>query len=247
MKNFNEYLAGVIDGDGSLLLSKKGYGSLEITMDSRDERCLNFIKNKLKNGSLKARSGSKSVRFRIHNEKGIKDIINRINGLVQYPQRIAQLKKLCERYDIKYKEPFKLEKNSSYFSGILDSDGTIICSKKGKVWQMTVSVTSKNKQDLIIWKKYFKGNIYSDGKYFKWSIQSKKDILNLWDYIKKSPLHTLKQNRMIMILEFYRLYELHAFKEENTVLNKKFKKWVEKWSSYGYSRDANISIKAAEV
>ena len=35
--NFHQWLAGLIDGDGSFLLSKKGYASLEITMDIRDE------------------------------------------------------------------------------------------------------------------------------------------------------------------------------------------------------------------
>ena len=50
---FFEYLAGIIDGDGSLLLSKQGFGSLEITMDSRDERCLQYIKHQLKQGKIK--------------------------------------------------------------------------------------------------------------------------------------------------------------------------------------------------
>ena len=35
---FEEWLGGLIDGDGCFLLSKKGYGSLEITMDIRDEQ-----------------------------------------------------------------------------------------------------------------------------------------------------------------------------------------------------------------
>ena len=44
-KKFSQWLAGLIDSDGSFLLSKKGYGSLEITMDVRDERALHVIKN----------------------------------------------------------------------------------------------------------------------------------------------------------------------------------------------------------
>ena len=42
---FKQWLAGLIDGDGSFLLSKKGYASLEITMDIRDERALQSVKN----------------------------------------------------------------------------------------------------------------------------------------------------------------------------------------------------------
>ena len=46
-KSFNEWLSGVIDGDGSLLVSKSGYCSCEITMDNNDEHTLLYIKYKL--------------------------------------------------------------------------------------------------------------------------------------------------------------------------------------------------------
>jgi len=35
-KKFHQWLAGLIDGDGCFLLSKKGYASLEIVMETRD-------------------------------------------------------------------------------------------------------------------------------------------------------------------------------------------------------------------
>ena len=38
--NWKEWVAGLIDGDGCFLLSKKGYASLEVTMDIRDEHAL---------------------------------------------------------------------------------------------------------------------------------------------------------------------------------------------------------------
>ena len=53
-ESWNEYLAGLIDGDGSLLISKEGYASLEITMDIHDEYALNKVKQKL-GGSVKPR------------------------------------------------------------------------------------------------------------------------------------------------------------------------------------------------
>lgn len=271
---FNEYLAGIIDGDGSLLLSPQGYGSLEITMDSRDERCLQYIKNKLGEGSVKKRSGSKSVRYRLHNKLGIINLINRINGLIRYSNRLAQLEKLCNHYNIemkKYHERDIFTKKSSYFAGLFDSDGTLTMSlkrpKHSKLErpQLTISVTSKNKSDLEIWLKEFNGNIYIDqstrsqrenkrsrssklgsiptnwGKVsYKWSIQKKEDILNLLNYLKDHPLHTLKQQRVLMIEEYFRLYELHAFKSDNTILYKSFQEWIQKWKKYGLERDANL-------
>src|ERR1700734_1465808 len=45
-KIFNQWLAGLIDGDGCFLLSKKGYASLEIVAHIRDKNCLYQIKQK---------------------------------------------------------------------------------------------------------------------------------------------------------------------------------------------------------
>jgi hypothetical protein len=52
---FREWLAGLIDGDGCFQLSKKGYASLEITMETRDKHCVYLIKQKF-GGSVKLKS-----------------------------------------------------------------------------------------------------------------------------------------------------------------------------------------------
>lgn len=87
--SFNEYLAGLIDGDGCLLLNSKNYASLEITMDISDEHALNKIKQKL-GGSVKLRTGG----YRLHHKKGMLNLISRINGLIRNSKRASQLKKL---------------------------------------------------------------------------------------------------------------------------------------------------------
>ena len=43
---FNQWLAGLIDGDGCFQLSKKGYASLEIVMETIDKHCLYQVKQK---------------------------------------------------------------------------------------------------------------------------------------------------------------------------------------------------------
>ena len=55
-KNFYEWLAGLIDGDGHFYISKKGTVTLSITMDKRDKDCLLFIQSKL-GGSIYEISG----------------------------------------------------------------------------------------------------------------------------------------------------------------------------------------------
>ena len=42
-ESWNEWLAGLIDGHGSLLLSKSGYPSSEITMSLQDEHALAIV------------------------------------------------------------------------------------------------------------------------------------------------------------------------------------------------------------
>ena len=89
-KSWNEWLAGLIDGDGSLLISKSGYSSCEITMALHDEHALAIIKQKL-GGSIKKRSGVKALRYRLHNNKGMIDLITRINGNIRHTSRLKQL------------------------------------------------------------------------------------------------------------------------------------------------------------
>lgn len=98
-KVFNEWLAGLIDGDGCFQLSKKGYASLEIVMELRDKGCLYQIKDKF-GGSVKLRAGDNHLRYRLHHKAGLLNLIKAVNGLIRNPVRLLQLGKICEKYDI---------------------------------------------------------------------------------------------------------------------------------------------------
>jgi len=58
-RRFNQWLAGLIDGDGCLLVSKAGYSSCEITVALADERMLRIIQIKL-GGAIKSSFWCKS-------------------------------------------------------------------------------------------------------------------------------------------------------------------------------------------
>ena len=90
---WNEWLAGLIDGDGSCLISKSGYTSCEITMSFKDEHALAIIKQKL-GRSIKLRSGVKALRYRLHNNKGMIDLVTRINAKIRRSSRLKQLEKV---------------------------------------------------------------------------------------------------------------------------------------------------------
>ena len=73
--HWRQWLAGLIDADGCLLLSPKGYASLEITMGISDEYPLQQIKQQL-GGSVKRRSNAKAYRYRLHHKEGILNLLN---------------------------------------------------------------------------------------------------------------------------------------------------------------------------
>lgn len=206
-KWFNQWLSGLIDGDGCLLISKKGYLSCEITMSINDIKALKFIQNKI-GGNIKLRSGVKALRWRMNNHKGMIDLINRINGNIRHTTRLKQLYKICDKLNIPVLTPNKLDKNNAWFIGFFDADGSI--SLNLKTTQIYISITNKLLIDIIEYKNIFGGNIYYDKSqngYFKWQISAKKDILNIYEILKYSKSY--KNKRILLIKKYYILKNIY--------------------------------------
>jgi len=68
-------------------------------MGLEDEHALAIIKQNL-GGSIKLRSGVKALRYRLHNKKGMVELINRINGNIRHTSRIKQLELVCSIFKI---------------------------------------------------------------------------------------------------------------------------------------------------
>jgi len=81
-------------------------------LDSRDEACLYKIKN-LYGGSIKPIAGYKALRYRLHNKLDLINLINTVNGEIRNPVRLAQLFKLCDKYNI----PLNYAKDLTYDNG----------------------------------------------------------------------------------------------------------------------------------
>nr|YP_008965418.1 LAGLIDADG [Rhynchosporium secalis]AHC02428.1 LAGLIDADG [Rhynchosporium secalis] len=235
-KAWNEWLAGLIDGDGSLLLSKAGYPSCEITMGLSDEHALAIIKQKL-GGSLKLRSGVKALRYRLHNKKGMIDLINRINGNIRHTSRIKQLESICLNLDINIKYANTINIDNGWFSGFFDADGTITYSIKNCIPQLTISVTNKLLVDVIPFKNILGGNVYFDkgqNGYYKWSIQGRNDIETFKSYIFKYPSFSNKKQRLFLIEKYFELKDLKAYSASpDSILGKAWTKFNNKWNNRG--------------
>lgn len=230
--SWNEWLAGVIDGDGCFLVSKSGYTSCEITMGLEDEHALAIIKQNL-GGSIKLKSGAKAIRYRLHNKKGMEELIHRINGNIRHTSRIKQLEKVCYLLKINILYPAVLTRDNGWFSGFFDADGTITYSMKNNHPQLTISVTNKLSVDLLPFKEIFAGNIYYDkgqNGYYKWCIQSKTDIEKFLCYISKYPSYSHKKKRLFLVNNYYYLKDLKAYSSlDMSPLSKAWIKFNNRW------------------
>lgn len=233
-KSWNEYLAGLIDGDGSLRISNNGFASLEITMNIYDEYALNKVKQKL-GGSVKLRSGARAFRYRLHNKVGIIDLLHRINGYIRNSKRIHQLQKMCSLYEIPFKDIVKITRDNSWFAGFFDAHGAIGYSMK-KGWpQLTISVSNKKEVDLIPFQEVFGGFIRLDkaSNNYKWNIYSKEAISNFCEYLQEHPLHSHKKQQIFLVKRFYELRGYHAYKKDpNSLLFKAWVKFEKEWRIY---------------
>lgn len=231
---FNEWLAGLIDGDGFFRLSKRGSARLLITLDIRDINALKVIKSKY-GGTIRNIAGAKAVRYDLSNRKGLISLINAINGNIRNPARLLQMNKLCVKYDIPLIYPKPLSFNNGWLSGFIDSDGSIYFNEQSG--QVFISISQRNMYLLEPLISIYGGRVEPMGikiEAFKYVIYRKNELFNLIDnYFSVYPLKTCKSNRLQLIKEFYLLRPYTTTNNNNNLL--KLKQWVDfkdKWDKY---------------
>lgn len=234
---FNQWLAGLIDADGYLYLASKKYPTLEITTCIEDEKMLRQIQNKF-GGSIKPRSGSNSIRYRLSKRENMIKLLNAINGNIRNTKRITQFIIVCNALNIKVKDIEILHFNHAWFSGFFDGDGTINYYYQNKRPQLFISVTNKYLVDVQPYQTVFGGKIYFDKSqngYYKWTITSKDLHLLLYNYNKLCPSRSFKGNKLFLIKSFYKFYDIKAYDQNhNSILYKSWLKFELKWKSYSY-------------
>ena len=231
-KEWCEWLAGLIDGDGCFYLSKNGYDSLEITMDVRDGHALHIIKN-VYGGSVKIVSGQKALRYSLRHKEGLLWVINDVNGKIRNSYRLLQLNKLCVKYNINIIHANKLTYNNGWMSGFFDADGSITLNKTNA--QLAITLTQKTNELLQPLPELFNGTIYIDNtnnNSFKWYLSEKQSVLKLLEFFKAYPPKSLKKNRILMIKRCYELKEMSAHKSSDPYLNKVWINFLDKWDKY---------------
>lgn len=274
-ERWNQWLAGLTDGDGCFYLNQKEKSvSFEVTTHTTDVRILRNIKNTLKAGTVKLRSNSQSVRYRVKQQAVILDIVNRLNGKLCNKARIDQFKKVCELLNVQEiltfgcgATPSLLKKENAYLSGLIDSDGSLSISvskssaedsQKSGVGgrtirlinskahnQVSLKVTSIDQNNLnLVQSSYGFGTIYvekpnkknrSPNIKYHWTIRSYKDFQHVYEYLKLSPLKSVKMHRMRLALLYFKYKDLgYHLKASDTIESKIWEKFCKSWFKYSY-------------
>lgn len=231
-KKFSQWLAGIIDGDGCFQLSKKGYASLDIVMETRDKHCLYMIKQKF-GGSVKVKPNVNWLRYRIHHKKGLTFLIENVNGFLRNPNRILQLGKICEKYNMPVKPSEILTYDSAWLSGFFDSDGSIYINVLSS--QVFITASQKNRFILDDLVNLYGGTIYPMVKVgaFKWTVFRKDHIGRLIEYFNVNPSKSAKQKRLKLLDKYYNLRSQKAhLASPNSLLTKNWNKFLKDWENY---------------
>lgn len=101
--HFQDWLAGLIDGDGCFLVSKHGYTSCEITVGEDEKDVLYRVKQEL-GGSVTVRTGVRAYRWRLHNRKGMLNLVFLVNNRLRLSIRQKQLENVKNALSLSTKE-----------------------------------------------------------------------------------------------------------------------------------------------
>lgn len=232
-RRWNQWLAGLIDGDGCFLVSNAGYPSLEISVHMKDKDLLSPIKQHY-GGSIKPRAGFNAVRYRLHHREGIERLCMDVNGFLRHPIRMAQFVNVCKCVNTTPISADKLSPLHGWFAGMFDADGTVTLNNTTRYPQITISVCQKYKEIPLYFMIHFGGGLYMDkshNMYWKWSVQSKQNVLSLIEYFKHFPCRSSRRSKLLLIPQLYEHIHIKSHLPENKLLHKKWHELITKWDN----------------
>jgi hypothetical protein len=204
----NEWIAGLTDGDGYLNITGNRC-HFEVTQARHNIHLLEFLKSKFggriwqqKRNILK---GGVTFYYRVTAKEPMIKLAFMLNGNVRGTSRNEQFQRLCQLLNITYTPPVVLTKESGWYAGMFDADGSISFHFNEKRFTC-LEVSSKYLEDVKFYLKDFKGRVQKCGpNLFSWTVTSKAEIIPFVDYLKSIPLKANKKIRVDMVNEYYEL------------------------------------------
>jgi cytochrome c oxidase subunit 1 len=219
---FWNWFAGVIDGDGNFDI-RTDYSSktkvlkqIRIKLHNKDVRILSRIQNYLHIGRIRADKNKPYSIYVVSTKKYMMYIIKHLNGLIRL--KVPAFKEACLLYNINYKEAnYKIELYDPYFSGLVDTDGSIVFNYAGNRIECNLEFlyneyTSKlNFDNTILNSKPYiivrnKSSVKAGPKNFAsiaFKFQNVNSMLFIYDYF----MH----NRLYCDMKFFRVSKIKGF------------------------------------
>ena len=226
-KNFYNWLAGIIDGDGNFDIRKNlnknseikplVLKAIRIKLHNRDIRILTRIQDYLHCGKIRSDKNKPYSIYIVSTKEQMSFIINKINGLIRI--KVPAFQKACSCLDINYIEPnYNIEALDSYFSGLIDTDGSIVfnysanrieCNLEFEHNDYTEKLNFDNvipncKPSILLRKR---SNQSSDKKFksIAFKYQTVNSMIHIYEYFMK--------NRLYCDMKFYRVSKIKPFIE----------------------------------
>lgn len=214
---FWKWFSGIIDGNGKFDIrldpnNKRVLKQIRIKLDNKNIRILTRIQNTLHIGKIRTdRNKSNSV-YIVSTKEDMMYILKNINGMVRL--KVPSFKEACTLYNIGYiKANYDIERYDPYFSGLVDSKGSIIFNYAGNRIECNLEFkyneyTSELNFDRTIWNskprivKRKKSNEFS---FISFKFQNVENMLFIYDYFMK--------NRLYSDMKFYRVTKIKYFIE----------------------------------
>lgn len=225
---FNQWLAGFIDGDGCFRVTKT-YCRFQIEQATWNLHLLHLLK-KLFSGKLdKCKRYRNTHCYAFSDREALMELTHMINGDVRATSRSSQVQNVCKLFNINYVPPREISLNNAYLCGLLDADGSVSCNFA--LHSVVIKASSKYVEDITFFSKILNGNIHRSKGVFVWSISAKEDVLFAQKYFEKN-CKSNKLSRIKLIHHFYELRDRKAYKEDSKHHNK-WLSFIEKWYSNG--------------
>lgn len=217
---FIAWFAGILDGDGYFQVrtinGKRKLSTIEIKLHNRDIRILTRILDKTHVGRIYRYKNNHYSKWIVSTQEEMKFIVNNINGLIRI--KVDSFKESCNVLGIEYKEAdYNIKTNDPYFSGLIDTDGTITFNYTGNRIECHLELkyneySSKLNLDNVI-KNYKPSKLVRSKKLdsdrqtqsIRFSFQTVKGMIHLYNFFM--------ENRLYSDFKFYRVSKIKRFLE----------------------------------
>lgn len=223
--NFAHYLAGLIDADGCISISKKNYVSIEITLHQEDVKTLYKLKEFLGFGLVRKRTAAKAYRIRWNKKENVKKILHLINGKLLTTQKKTIVLRAFQIFDISPITGNTLDPQNAWFAGFFDGEGYLSIRNK---YTLTLSVNQKEKNILDLIKNSFGcGNVYYDKSWdgYTYCITDLKSFKKVLQYLTIYPLLTVKKAYLFTFRRLV-LFKERRYHWKSSIYKSKIDKYI---------------------